>query len=98
MRVYEARKPRIFRALQSFGCCPIQSAPAGTPIAHSLEYTFSGVLQKTPVSGAIETLVTTKRIGVKWLSKVINDGDLEVQLYPQKGWQLTSHEGYTWGA
>ena len=40
------------------------------------------------VSGAIETLVTTKRIGVKWLSKILNDGDLEVQLYPQKGWQV----------
>jgi hypothetical protein len=45
-------------------------------------------LNEAQVSGALETLVTTKRIAVKWLSKVLNDGDLEVELYPPKGWQV----------
>jgi hypothetical protein len=49
MRVYEERKPRTFRALRSFGCCPIQITPAGTPIAYPLEYTFSGGPAKNPI-------------------------------------------------
>jgi len=44
-------------------------------------------LNEVQVSGAIETLVTTRRIAVKWLSKVLNEGSLEVQLYPEKSWQ-----------
>jgi hypothetical protein len=50
-------------------------------------------LNEVQVSGAIETLVTTKRIEVKWLSKIINEGDLDVQLYPHKSWQRTQPTG-----
>jgi hypothetical protein len=33
-------------------------------------------LNETQVSGAVETLVTTRRIGVKWLSKILYEGDM----------------------
>jgi hypothetical protein len=35
--------------MRFFGCCPIQIAPAGTPIVYPLEYTFSGGHAKTPM-------------------------------------------------
>jgi hypothetical protein len=43
-------------------------------------------LNEMQVSGAIETLMTTRRIAVKWITKIVHEGDLEVQLYPGTGW------------
>jgi hypothetical protein len=35
--------------MRLFRCCPIQIAPAGTPIAYPLEYTLSGGHAKNPI-------------------------------------------------